>query len=513
MSKALLKSTGIVSAMTSMSRVTGFVRDMVYAQMFGAGAGTDAFFVAFRIPNFLRRLFAEGAFSQAFVPVFSEYQTQRSREELQVLVNQVAGTLGAILLLITAIGVLAAPVLILLFAPGFTADAGKYELTVEMLRITFPYLLFISLTAFAGGVLNSCGKFAIPAITPVLLNFTMIAAALWLAPRMERPVVGLAWGVFIAGIVQLGFQIPFLREVKLLPRPRWAWASQGVQQVLRLMLPAIFGSSVAQVNLLIDTLLASFLVSGSVSWLYYSDRLVEFPLGIFGVALGTVILPKLSRQHASAETDGFSQTLDWALRWALLIGVPATVALIILSGPILSALFQYGEFDARDVLMSTRSLMAFSLGLVAFMLIKVLAPGFYARKDTRSPVKYGVIAMVANTAMVLVLIWPLAHAGLALATSLAAFLNAGLLFFNLKRREIYRPHTGWPKFLAQLTAANLVMGLVLWFGAGDFESWIHASAKVRLWHLSWLIAAGGGSYLLAVLAVGIRPRHLVLRRG
>lgn len=512
MSKALLKSTGIVSAMTSLSRISGFVRDMVYAQMFGAGTGTDAFFVAFRIPNFLRRLFAEGAFSQAFVPVFSEYQTQRSRAELQELVDQVAGTLGAILFVISAIGVLAAPVLILLFAPGFTADAGKYELTVAMLRITFPYLLFISLTAFAGSVLNSCGKFSIPAITPVLLNLTMIAAALWLAPRMERPVVGLAWGVFIAGIIQLGFQVPFLRQVKLLPRPRWGWASQGVQQVLKLMLPAIFGSSVAQVNLLIDTLLASFLVSGSVSWLYYSDRLVEFPLGIFGVALGTVILPKLSRQHASAETDGFSHTLDWALRWALLIGIPATVALIILSGPILSALFQYGQFDAHDVAMSTQSLMAFSLGLVAFMLIKVLAPGFYARQDTRSPVKYGVIAMGANTTMVFIFIWPLAHAGLALATSLAAFLNAGLLFFNLKRRNIYRPRSGWTIFLLQLLVANLVMGLVLWLGVGDLGQWLNAHARERLWHLSWLVTAGGGSYLLAVLAVGIRPRHLVLRR-
>ncbi|MDS4028446.1 MAG: murein biosynthesis integral membrane protein MurJ [Candidatus Contendobacter sp.] len=509
MSKALLKSTGIVSAMTSLSRVTGFVRDMVYAQMFGAGSGTDAFFVAFRIPNFLRRLFAEGAFSQAFVPVFAEYQTQHSREELQELVDQVAGTLGAILLLITAIGVVAAPLLILLFAPGFTTDAGKYDLTVEMLRITFPYLLFISLTAFAGGVLNSCGKFAIPAVTPVLLNLTMIAAALWLAPRMERPVVGLAWGVFIAGVIQLGFQVPFLGQVKLLPRPRWGWATQGVRQVLNLMLPALFGSSVAQVNLLIDTVLASFLVSGSVSWLYYSDRLVEFPLGIFGVALGTVILPKLSRHHASAETDHFSHTLDWALRWALLIGVPATVALVILSGPILSALFQYGEFDARDVTMATRSLMAFALGLVAFMLIKVLAPGFYARQDTRSPVKYGLIAMGANTAMTLVLIWPLAHAGLALSTSLAAFLNAGLLFLNLRRRDVYRPRAGWGKFLMQLTVANLAMGLVLWSGTGHLEQWLRAGARERLWHLLWLIAVGGGSYLLAALAVGIRPRQLL----
>jgi putative peptidoglycan lipid II flippase len=508
MSKALLKSTGIVSGMTSLSRVTGFMRDVVYAQMFGAGAGTDAFFVAFRIPNFLRRLFAEGAFSLAFVPVFAEYQTQHSRKELEELVDQVAGTLGVILLLITAAGVVAAPVLILLFAPGFTADAEKYALTVEMLRITFPYLLFISLTAFAGGILNSCGRFAIPAVTPVLLNLTMIAAALWLAPRMEQPVVGLAWGVFIAGILQLGFQIPFLWRVKLLPRPRWGWAARGVQKILKLMVPAIFGSSVMQVNLLIDTVVASFLISGSVSWLYYSDRLVEFPLGIFGVALGTVILPRLSRQHASAEVAGFSRTLDWALRWALLIGFPASVALILLAGPLLSALFQYGAFTAHDVAMASRSLMAFAFGLVAFMLIKVLAPGFYARQDTRSPVKYGVIAMVANTVLVLILVWPLAHVGLALATSLAAFLNAGLLFVNLRRREIYQPGAGWPKFLTQLFVATLAMGLVLWFGAGDLAQWASASARERLWHLTGLIAGGGGTYLLVARAVGIRPRHL-----
>jgi len=365
------------------------------------------------------------------------------------------------------------------------------------------------LTAFAGGVLNSCGKFAIPAVTPVLLNLTMIAAALWLAPRMDRPVVGLAWGVFIAGIIQLGFQIPFLGQMKLLPRPRWGWAAQGVQQVLKLMLPALFGSSVAQVNLLIDTLLASFLVSGSVSWLYYSDRLVEFPLGIFGVALGTVILPKLSRHHASAETHDFSHTLDWALRWALLIGVPATVALMILAGPILSALFQYGEFDAHDVQMSARSLMAFALGLVAFMLIKVLAPGFYARQDTRTPVKYGLIAMGANTAMTLVLIWPLAHAGLALSTALAAFLNAGLLGINLWRRGIYQPRPGWVKFLLQLAIANLAMGLTLGLGAGDLQSWVDARAGERLWRLGGLIAAAGGSYLLAIIVAGIRPRHLL----
>ena len=315
--------------MTLISRILGFIRDMIYAQLFGAGAGTDAFFVAFRIPNFMRRLFAEGAFSQAFVPVFSQYRTQRSHEELQELVDQVAGTLGLILFGITAIGVLAAPLLVWLFAPGFAKEPDKYELTVAMLQVTFPYLLFISLTAFAGGVLNSCGKFAIPALTPVLLNICMIIAAVWVAPYFDPPAMALAWGVFAAGVTQLLFQIPYLKQLKLLPRPRWAWRAPGVQQVLKLMLPALFGSSVAQVNLLIDTLLASFLVTGSVSWLYYSDRLVEFPLGLFGVALGTVILPNLSRHHAADSPERFSQTLDWGLRWTLLIGLPATVALVI----------------------------------------------------------------------------------------------------------------------------------------------------------------------------------------
>lgn len=509
MSKSLLRSTGIVSAMTSLSRVTGFLRDVIYAQLFGAGSGMDAFFVAFRIPNFLRRLFAEGAFSQAFVPVFAEYQTRHSKDELRELVDQVTGTLGAILFIISAIGVIAAPMLILIFAPGFSKDADKYALTVDMLRLTFPYLFFISLTALAGGILNSCGRFAIPAVTPVLLNLTMIGAAVWLAPLMEKPVMGLSWGVFIAGIIQLGFQLPFLRQVKLLPRPRWGWAAQGVQKVLTLMLPAIFGSSVAQVNLLIDTVVASFLISGSVSWLYYSDRLVEFPLGIFGVALGTVILPRLSRQYSRAEPAEFSRTLDWGLRWALLIGVPATIALIFLAVPLLSALFQYGEFTVRDVEMSARSLMAFASGLVAFMLIKILAPGFYARQDTRSPVKYGVIAMGVNTALVLILVWPLAHAGLALATSLAAFLNAGLLYFNLRKRRIYQPQPGWRKFLLQLLGANLIMAVLLWFGIGDLVSWVHASSSQRLLHLSGLVIGGGIGYALAVLAVGIRPRHLL----
>jgi len=508
MSKALLKSTGIVSAMTFISRILGFIRDMVYAQLFGAGAGMDAFFVAFRIPNFMRRLFAEGAFSQAFVPVFSEYKTQRSQEELQALVDQVTGTLAGILFLVTAAGVFAAPVLVWVFAPGFSEDQSKFDLTAAMLRITFPYLLFISLTACAGGVLNSYGRFAVPALTPVLLNLCMIGAALWLAPSLEQPVIGLAWGVFAAGLAQLLFQLPYLKGLNLLPRPRWGWRSPGVQKILKLMLPGIFGSSVAQINLLFDTLLASFLVTGSVSWLYYSDRLVEFPLGMFGVALGTVILPTLSQKHAAASTESFSHTLDWALRWALLIGLPATVALILLAGPLLAALFQYGEFGAEDVRMANRSLIAFALGLLAFMLIKVLAPGFYARQDTRTPVRIGVLAMVINMGLALLLIVPLAHAGLALATTLSAYLNAGLLFRLLRRHGVYRPAPGWPRFLVRLGFANLLMGLLLWYGTGDLADWLEAGARERVLHLAWLVAGGGAVYLAGIILAGIRPRHL-----
>ena len=509
MSKALLKSTGVVGGMTFISRILGLIRDMVCAQFFGAGTGFDAFSVANRIPNFMRRLFAEGAFSLAFVPVFSEYREKRSHAELQELVDYVAGTLGLILFAVTAVGVIAAPVLIWIFAHGFVDDPVKFNLTAEMLRITFPYLLFISLTAFAGGILNSCGRFAVPALTPVLLNICMILGAVWVSPHLERPVVALAWSVFIAGVVQLLFQLPYLHAAKLLPRPRWGWRSAGVQRILKLMLPTLFGSSVAQINLLFDTLMASFLVTGSVSWLYYSDRLVEFPLGVFGVALGTVILPNLSQKHAAASLEAFSHTLDWALRWVLLIGLPATVALAILAAPLLATLFQYGEFEATDVIMASRSLTAYSLGLIAFMLVKVLAPGFYARQDTRTPVKVGIIAMVSNMVLNVILIFPLAHAGLALATSLSSFINAGLLFHILHRDSVYRPDDGWPRFLLQITAANLLMGGALWWASGDLvQMWLEATLEARLLRLSALVIGGLLVYALAIIAVGIRPRHL-----
>jgi integral membrane protein MviN len=494
--------------MTLLSRVLGFARDVVVARAFGAGAGTDAFFVVFKIPNFLRRLFAEGAFAQAFVPMLSEYKTARSPEAVRELTDRVAGTLSGVLFLVTLAGVIAAPVLVMVFAPGFLADRGKYDLAAGMLRITFPYLLFISLTAFAGGILNSYNRFAVPAFTPVFLNLCLIGAAIWLAPHMEQPITALAWGVFLAGVVQLTFQLPFLRSLGLLPRPRWGWRYEGVQRILKLMLPTLLGSSVAQINLLVDTLLASFLVTGSVTWLYYSDRMVEFPLGMFGITLATVILPKLSREHTRASFEHFSDTLDWALRWALLIGTPTTLGLLLLAGPLLATLFQYGVFAAHDVYMAAQSLAAYALGLMGFILVKVLLPAFYARQDTRTPVRIAVGAILSNLVLSLALIFPLAHAGLALATSLAALINASLLYVTLCRRKYYRPLPGWVALLLRVSLANTVMAVVLWIGVEELDAWLRWNAFERAWHLSGWIAAGAGTYFLALLVVGIRPRHI-----
>lgn len=511
----LLRSTATVGGLTMISRVLGFIRDVVIARVFGAGLGTDAFFVAFKIPNFMRRLFAEGAFSQAFVPVLSEYKAKRSVDEVRTLIADAAGTLGGFLTLLSVAGMLGAPWLVMLFAPGFIDEAEKFALTTELLRVTFPYLLFISLAALAGGVLNTYSRFAVPAVTPVWLNISLIAAAVFAAPYFEQPVQALAWGVFIAGVLQLAFQLPAIARLGLLARPRWGWQDPGVRRILKLMLPAIFGSSVAQVNLLLDTIIASFLVTGSVSWLYYSDRLVEFPLGVFGVALGTVILPNLSRQHAEAVPEDFARTLDWAVRWVLLIGVPATVGLMLLAGPMLTSLFHYGAFTDQDARMATLSLVTFSLGLVAFMLVKVLAPGFYARQDTRTPVRFGVYSMVFNMAVNLLIIVPLAmvgvsglHAGLALATSLAAFLNAGLLFRRLRAERVWRPAPGWGRFTLRLVLANGAMGVVLWLSAGSLEQWLAMGGAERVLRLAVLIATGAAVYGVVLLALGTRLAEL-----
>jgi putative peptidoglycan lipid II flippase len=512
---SLFRSTAVVSVLTTLSRVLGYVRDVFYAVLIGAGGGVaaDAFLVAVKVPNFLRRLFAEGAFSQAFVPVLSEYKVRRTQAEVRALVDAVAGSLGSVLAGVTVLGIVAAPVVIAVFAPGFLDDPEKFDLAAGMLRITFPYLLFISLTALAGGILNAYGRFAVPAVTPVLLNLSIIAMAIWVAPGMAQPVVGLAWGVFIGGVAQLALQLPFLLRLGLLPRPRLGFDHEGVRRVLRLMVPALFGVSVTQINLLLDTLLASFLETGSVAWLYYADRLVEFPLGIFGISLGIVILPALSRNHASGETESFSASLDWALRWVALIGVPSTIGLMLLAGPMLATLFQHGAFTVSDARMAGLALMAYSVGLMGFILVKVLAPGFFSRQDTRTPVRIAVIAMVANMAMNLMLIWSLAHVGLALATALAAWINGGLLYRTLRRQGVYRPGPGWGRFLLQVGLAAAGLAALLLYGVADLSTWAARDGLERALHLAGWVAAGVAVYGLLLLVAGVRPRQLLRPRG
>lgn len=505
----LWRSTLVFSTMTLMSRILGMVRDMVFLNLFGADRLMDAFLVAFKIPNFLRRLFAEGAFAQAFVPVLSEYRSQRGDAEVGILVDKVAGTLGFVLSLMTLLCIAGAPVVIWLFAPGFHSDPEKFTLAADMLRVTFPYLLLISLTAFAGAILNTYNRFAVPAFTPVLLNLSLIASALWLAPLFDQPVMGLAWGTLIAGAVQLAFQLPFLSQIGMLPRkPKIAWRDEGVRRVLKLMGPAMFGVSVSQINLLLDTILASFLVAGSVSWLYTAERLTELPLGLIGIGVGTVILPKLSTQFAESSHEAFTATLDWAVRVVVLVGLPSSVALAVLSEPLLATLFGHGKFNAHDVQMSARALEALSGGVLAFMLIKVFAPGYYARQDTRTPVKIGIIAMVANMVFNLMLVWQLKHVGLALASTLSAFLNAGLLYRGLSRAGVYRLQRSWLVPGGRFLAGNLVMAGVLWWLVPGHDFWYHAPVLERVLWLALAIVAGAGSYFATLFLLGFRLRHI-----
>ncbi|OGT38803.1 MAG: murein biosynthesis integral membrane protein MurJ [Gammaproteobacteria bacterium RIFCSPHIGHO2_12_FULL_37_14] len=496
--------------MTMISRVFGFIRDMVTGYYFGAAAQFDAFSVAFRIPNFMRRLFAEGSFSQAFVPVLSAYQRQNTPEESQRFINAMAGTLGISLFIVTVFGIISAPWLVRLFAPGFQTSGDRFDLAVTMLRINFPYLFFISMTAFSGAILNTHSRFWVAAFTPVFLNIVMIGSAIWLSPQFAKPIIGLAWGVFIAGIIQLLFQWPFLRRLHLLPRPRIDFRDAGVRRVLKLMIPALFGVSVGQVNLLIDTLFASLLAIGSVSWLYYSDRLMEFPLGVFGVAISTVILPHLSRHHASQSEQSFSFTVDWALRAVLLIGIPAGVVLAVISGPLISTLFQYGRFDGYAVIMASKSLAAFAIGITPFMLVKILAAGFYAKQDMRTPVRVGIIAMISNMVLNVLLILPLAHAGIALATSLSALINTSFLFYFLRQRGYYHPRSGWKLFIMRLAIANVVLASWLWATTSGIHVWIMQNAIWRYSHLALVLSSSIVVYFVTLWMSGIRIHHLMI---
>ena len=508
----LLRSGGLVSAMTLLSRILGFVRDQVFAYTFGAGSLTDAFLVAFKIPNFLRRLFAEGAFAQSFVPVFSEYKETRSKESLVQLASMVSGTLGLIVLTLSIIGSVFAPALIALFAPGFEDGGERARTATQLLRITFPYLFFISLVAYCGSVLNTFQRFAVPAFTPVLLNVCLIIAALWGVQFFQVSVTALAWGVFVAGMAQLMFQLPSMVRLGLLPLPKWGWSDSGVQKILKLMLPAIFGSSVGQLNLLLDTIIASFLVAGSVSWLYFADRLVEFPLGIFGIAIATVILPRLSSAHTTNQLSDFNRTLSWGFQLGVLLALPCAAGLLLLAAPLIATLFGYGEFEPQDTQMSAWALRAYALALPGLVLVKIFAPGFFARQNTRTPVRIGVIAMISNMVYNIILVGtmllaalPGPHVGLALATALSANQNAVMLYRRLRQDQIFILGPTDHVTVKRAAIATAVMALVILAINPDTDVWLSMHAIERASHLAGIIAVAVLAYTITLFVTGFRP--------
>ena len=509
----LLKALAKVGSMTFVSRILGFVRDTLLARVFGAGMLSDAFIVAFKIPNLLRRVSAEGAFSQAFVPILAEYKSQRSFDDTHHLINRVATWLGLILVAVTLLGMLAAPWIVALIAPGFTADLPKMQLTVELLRITFPYIFFISLVSMAGGVLNTYNKFGIPAFTPVWLNVSMIVAVLFFADHFAEPIKVLAWAVFFGGFLQLAFQIPFLKQIGLLPKFDLHQNDDGVWRILKLMGPAILGVSVAQISMITNTIFASFLATGSVSWLYYADRLMEFPTGVLGVALGTILLPSLSKAYAGKDEGEYSQLLDWGLRLTFILAAPAAVALAVLARPLVTALFYYGKFSALDVAMTQQALVAYSVGLIGLILVKILAPGFYARQNIKTPVKIAIFTLIVTQLMnvVFVFMLHLQHAGLALAIGLGACLNASMLYFYLRKSDIYQPQPGWISFLVKLSIALSVMGVTLYFAMGDTSAWLTFSLIKRLIYITGLVVLGAISYFATLMLLGFRPRDYLRR--
>ncbi|MGB3725995.1 MAG: murein biosynthesis integral membrane protein MurJ [Glaciecola sp.] len=517
MPKKLVKAGIIVSAMTLISRVLGLVRDVVVANLMGAGAAADVFFFANKIPNFLRRLFAEGAFAQAFIPVLTEVQAQNDNPKLKDFVAKVSGTLGAILFVTAIVGVIASPVLAAMFGAGWFIDyvndqpgGEKFVLASQLLKITFPYIFFISLTGFAGAILNTLNKFAVASFTPVLLNVCIIACAYLLVPYVSIGAYALAWGVFVGGAVQLLFQLPFLYRAGLLIKPQWGWSDPNVKKVRTLMIPALFGVSVSQINLLLDTLIASFLMTGSISWLYYSDRLLEFPLGLFGIAIATVILPTLSKNHVSADKTSFSNNIDWALRVVAMLGIPASAALVVLASPLLMVIFQRGEFTLHDTQMASYSLMAYGTGLFSFMLVKILAPAFYSRQDTKTPVRFGIITMVTNMVFNLIFAIPFSYVGLAMATALSGSVNAFLLYNKLSQLGVYRiPKSTW-LFLLKVAIATAIMTAVVMV-TNNALVWAQSGFSDRVLNLIIVVFTGLITYLVSILVLGIRPHQLIAK--
>ncbi len=509
--------------MTLLSRVLGLVRDVVIAHLIGAGAAADVFLFANRIPNFLRRLFAEGAFSQAFVPVLAEYQKSGDINKTREFIGKVSGTLGGLVSIVTILAMVGSPVVAALFGMGWFTDwmndgpdAHKFEQASLLLKITFPYLWFVTFVALSGAVLNTIGKFGVMSFSPVLLNIAMIATALFLAPQMDNPDLALAIGIFLGGLLQFLFQIPFMKQAGLLVKPKWAWRDEGVTKIRKLMIPALFGVSVSQINLLLDTVIASFLMTGSISWLYYSDRLLEFPLGLFGIAISTVILPTLARHHVNREGDSdksavdFRNTMDWGVRMILLLGVPAAIGIAVLAQPMLLTLFMRGNFMLSDVHAASYSLWAFNAGLLSFMLIKILANGYYARQDTKTPVKIGIIAMVSNMGFNLLAI-PFSYVGLAIASAMSATLNAYLLYRGLAKADVYHFSRKSAVFFGKVLLAAIAMGAAVWYYVPEINQWAKMDFFMRVYWLVWLIVLAAIVYGATLILLGIRKHHLLTK--
>ena len=518
---SLFKSASLVSVWTLLSRITGLVRELLIAATFGASALTDAFNVAFRIPNLLRRLFAEGAFSQAFVPVLAASREKEGDDATKQLIDQVATVLAWALTFTCVVGVLLSPLLVWAMAAGLRQHPGGFETAVVLTRWMFPYIGFMSLVALAAGVLNTWKRFAVPAATPVLLNVSMIAAAAFLAPQFERwgiqPIYALAGGVLLGGVLQLGVQLPALRKLGLLPRiglswgaVRAAWQHPGTRRITTLMLPALLGVSVAQISLIINTLIASHLQAGSVSWLTYADRLMEFPTALLGVALGVVLLPQLSAARAADDADRYSGLLDWGLRWVVLLSVPCAVALLTLAQPLVAVLYNYGAFTGADVQQTAAALMGYGVGLVGLIAIKVLAPGFYARQDIRTPVKIAIVVLIFTQCMNYLLVPHFAHAGLALAIGLGALLNAGWLLVGLKRQGAYAPLAGWGRYLLQVLAGSALLAVFLLWAASQLN-WVQADAWPRIGALVLIVLGAAVVYFGTLLLAGVQLRQFVKR--
>jgi putative peptidoglycan lipid II flippase len=509
----LLKSLATISGLTLVSRILAFARDIIIAGLFGAGIANDAYVLATRLPNLLRRMFAEGAFSQAFVPIFGEYKQRRGHDETKRLVDHVVTMLALVLFVVTLIGIVAAPLIIYVTAPGFVQDPTKFDLTVQMLRITSPYIFFISLVAVAAGILNTYNKFWVPAFAPILLNICLIGGALWLTPYFDQPIMGLAWAWFLAGAVQLAFQLPFLKKMGMLPTWRLNFNDAGMWRVIKQMGPALFGVSISQISLIINTIVASFFVAGSVSWLYYADRLMEFPSGLLGAALGTILLPSLSKCFASGNTLEYSKLLDWGLRLTMMLALPASIGLGLVAVPLLSTFFQRGAFSAHDVVQTSYALIGYSVGLTGILLVKILAPAFYAKQDIKTPVKIGIITLIATQLMNLAFVKGLGwnHAGLALSIGLGACFNSALLFYLLRTRGIYQPQAGWLRFMLKILLASAVLTTTLWFSMGSEQSWLDSNGGARILRLSSLVLGGILVYFATLAALGFRPRDFSKR--